>query len=302
MANPTAAAEVLTSQARRKKAGPWTVIRTFARREPVGFVCALIILAFIVIALAGPLIRPYPENALIGDRLESPNAKFLLGTDHLGRDVLSRVITGSMVSLLVGFFAVGIGLLSGAALGITSAYIGGKFDLYVQRLVDAKQAMPGLILAMMLVAVLGTGMWAAVIAIGILGIGNGSRVVRSSVLSVKQEMYVEAAKAIGASTPRIMLHHILPQVVPLLIVLASIAIPGAVSTEASLSFLGLGVQPPAPSWGNMLSGPARANMTVAPWLILAPGIALSVVVLAYNMLGDSLRDVLDPRLRGSRKS
>ncbi|MSQ32360.1 MAG: ABC transporter permease, partial [Dehalococcoidia bacterium] len=186
--------------------------------------------------------------------------------------------------------------------GLSSAYIGGKFDLYVQRLVDAKQAMPTLILAMMLVTLFGSGMWAAVIAIGILGIGGGSRVVRSSVLSIKQEMYVEAAKAIGANPLRIMFHHILPQVTPLLIVLASISIPAAITTEASLSFLGLGVQPPAPSWGNMLSGPGRAYMVSAPWLILAPGIALSLVVLAFNMLGDSLRDVLDPRLRGSRKS
>ncbi len=301
MANSTAAAEVLTTRSRRKR-DLWKGIKGFAKHEPVGFVCALIIIVFMFVAIFSPMLRPYPENAIVGDRLEAPSASHLFGTDHLGRDVLSRVITGSLVSLLVGFFAVGIGIVSGAALGISSAYIGGKFDLYVQRFVDAKQAMPTLVLAMILVTLMGTGMWAAVIAIGILGIGGGSRVVRSSVLSVKEEMYVEAARAIGASTPRIMIHHILPQVTPLLIVLASISIPGAITTEASLSFLGLGVQPPAPSWGNMLSGPGRAYMVNAPWLILAPGIALSLVVLAYNMLGDSLRDVLDPRLRGSRKS
>lgn len=301
MLNSTSANEVLTRASQKRNRDFLGGLKTFARREPVGLVCALAVIMFLVVATFGPWIRPYSEYDIVGTRLDGPSSEHLLGTDNNGRDVLSRVIMGARVSMLVGFFSVAIGTLSGAFLGIASAYIGGKFDLYVQRFVDAKQAMPTLILAMILVTLLGTGMWAAVIAIGILGIGSGSRVVRSSVLSIKEEMYIEAARAVGASTPRVMFKHVFPQVIPLIIVLASISIPGAISIEASLSFLGLGVQPPTPSWGNMLSGPARTYMEVAPWLVLGPGVAISLVVLAYNLLGDSLRDTLDPRLRGSRK-
>jgi peptide/nickel transport system permease protein len=301
MASSATATEVLVKAAQGKKLDLWKGAKTFARREPVGFVCVFVVIAFIVVATFAPWIQPYGESDIVGKRLQAPSSEHFFGTDNIGRDVFSRVLMGARVSMLVGFVSVAMGLVSGAALGITSAYFGGKFDLYIQRLVDAKLAMPTLILAMLLLAVLGPGLWSAVIAIGILGIGNGSRVIRSSVLSIKEEMYVEAARAIGATAPRVMARHILPQVVPLLIILASVSIPGAISIEASLSFLGIGVQPPTPSWGNMLSGPGRAYMETAPWLVLGPGIALSVVVLAYNLLGDSLRDVLDPRLRGSRK-
>ncbi len=296
----TTAAEVLTQRAEKKR----NILKgtlSFIRHQPVGTACIIGIAIFTFVAIFAPWIRPYSENDLVGPRMSPPSSDFWLGTDNVGRDMFSRILTGARVSLLVGFFSVLIGTLSGALIGITSAYIGGKFDLYMQRLVDAKQAMPTLILAMMLVTILGTGMWAAVIAIGILGIGSGARVVRSAVLSVKQEMYVEAARAIGASGLRIMIRHVSPQIFPLLIVLASISIPGAISTEASLSFLGLGVQPPTPSWGNMLSGAGRQFMEQAPWLVLGPGIAISLVVLAYNLLGDVLRDILDPRLRGTRK-
>ncbi len=301
MATSTTAAEILAERGRAKKRDIWKGIIKFIKNQPVGAVCILVIAVFVFVAIFAPYIKPYPENDLVGPRMSPPSTSYWLGTDHVGRDMFSRILVGARVSLLVGFFSVGIGTLSGAAIGTLSAYIGGKFDLYLQRLVDAKQAMPTLILAMMLVTILGSGVWAAVIAIGILGIGSGARVVRSAVLSVKQEMYVEAARAIGANGPRIMLRHVAPQIMPLMIVLASISIPGAITTEASLSFLGLGVQPPTPSWGNLLSGPGRQFMEHAPWLVLGPGAAISIVVLAYNLLGDVLRDVLDPRLRGTRR-
>lgn len=301
MASGSSAAEVLSREVQRKKPSISRALTTFARREPVGLACSIVVLVFLFVATFGQFIKPFDENAIVGKRLEAPSSSHWIGTDNQGRDVLSRTIVGAKVSMLVGFVSVAIGMVSGAALGITSAYIGGKFDLWLQRLVDAKQAMPTLILAMMLVSIFGSGLWSAVLAIGILGIASGSRVIRSSVLSIKEEMYVEAARAIGSSTPRIMFRHILPQAMPLMIILASASIPGAISIEASLSFLGLGVQPPVPSWGNMLSGAGRTYIEDAPWLIIGPGVALSLVVLAYNLLGDSLRDVLDPRLRGSRK-
>lgn len=300
MAASNTATEVLAA-AKPKKLDLWKGFKTFARRQPIGMICAFIIVGVIVTAIFAPLIQPYGETDVVARRLEAPSSKHLIGTDDIGRDVFSRTVNGARVSLMAGVIAVAIGTATGAVIGISSGYAGGRTDLYVQRLVDAMLSMPSLILAMVLVTILGTGLINSLLAIGIILIPTQSRVFRSSTLSVKQEMYVEAAKAIGASTPRILVRHIFPQILPLIIIVASSAVAVAIIVEASLSFLGLGVQPPTPSWGNMLSGPGRAYLETAPWLVIGPGVAISITVLAYNLLGDALRDVLDPRLRGSRR-
>ncbi len=269
-------------------------------KQPVGVLCTLVLLVVVVLAIFAQVIAPYSPIKLEGSRLEGPSARFLLGTDSTGRDVLSRVIFGARVSLLVGVISVGIGTVFGAVVGIASAYFMGKFDLITQRVIDGMMSFPPLLLALVMVSVLGPSLQNAMIAIGITLLPNQARVIRSGVLSIKEEQYIDAAKAIGASDARIMLRHIVPNVAPLVIILASVHVAGAIITEASLSFLGLGTQPPTASWGEMLSGPGRTHMESAPWIVLAPGVAISVTVLAFNLLGDTIRDIWDPRLRGSR--
>ncbi len=301
MATANTASEVLASARPTKKLDLWKGFKTFARRQPIGMICAFIVIGVTITAIFAPFIQPYGETDVVARRLEAPSSEHLIGTDDIGRDVFSRTVNGARVSLMAGVIAVAIGTASGAVIGISSGYAGGRADLYIQRLVDAMLSMPSLILAMVLVTIMGTGLINSLLAIGIILIPTQSRIFRSSTLSIKQEMYVEAAKAIGASTPRILVRHIFPQVLPLIIIVASAAVAVAIIVEASLSFLGLGVQPPTPSWGNMLSGPGRAYLETAPWLVIGPGVAISITVLAYNLLGDALRDVLDPRLRGSRR-
>lgn len=301
MATSNSAAEVLADARPRRKIDLWKGFKTFGRRQPVGMVCAFIILGVIITAIFAPWIQPYGETDVVARRLEAPSSSHLIGTDDIGRDVFSRTVNGARVSLMAGVIAVAIGTSAGAIIGISSGYAGGRVDLYIQRLVDSMLSMPSLILAMVLVTILGTGLINSLLAIGIILIPTQSRIFRSSTLSVKEEMYVEAARAIGATTPRVLARHVFPQILPLIIIVASAAVSVAIIVEASLSFLGLGVQPPTPSWGNMLSGPGRAYLETAPWLVIGPGIAISITVFSYNLLGDALRDVLDPRLRGSRR-
>ena len=217
----------------------------------------------------------------------------------MGRDILSRVIHGARISLKVGIIAVAIGTLTGAALGLVSGYFGGMVDFGVQRLMDIILAFPGLILAISLMAVLGANLTNAMIAIGVVIMPSAARVVRGSTLSVKTEQYIDAARAIGCANGRILLRYILPNVAAPIIVLVTIQLGAAIITEASLSYLGLATRPPTPSWGSMLSGAGRVYMLRAPWIAIAPGVAISLTVLAFNLLGDALRDVLDPRLRRS---
>ncbi len=272
----------------------------FLRRKPMGAFGAFVILLMISSAIFAPIFAPYnPLEIHAKETLMPPSAKYFAGTDESGRDVLSRIIYGSRVSLFVGLIAVGIGTSGGMIVGIISAYFGGKADLIIQRFVDAMMAIPGLILAMALVSVLGPSTLNAMLAISVVIIPSNSRVVRGAVLSIKENQYIEGARAIGCSNIRVMALHILPNVAPTIMVLATVLLGGAILIESSLSFLGLGTQPPDPSWGSMLSKTGRKYMETAPWLAVAPGAAISFAVLGFNMLGDALRDVWDPRLRGS---
>ncbi len=269
-----------------------------AKRKPLGAASAVIILALILAAVLADIIAPYdPLTVAESERLQPPSWTHPMGTDNLGRDILSRIIHGSRISLWVGFLSVLIATGVGVIVGTVSAYAGGTTDLVVQRFIDAVQSIPGLILALVMAVVLGPSTTTAVVAIAIVNIPSQARVVRSAVLSVAEEAYIDAARAVGGSNPRIMLLHILPNIVAPVIVLASVLFGNAIIIEASLSFLGLGTPPPAPSWGGMLSGAGRQFMEQVPTLALFPGLAISSAVLAFNLFGDMLRDILDPRLR-----
>jgi len=286
----------------------WPVWR-FARRQPVGFISLAIILALIVIAVLAPLIAPYDATEVAqGARLASPSLSHPFGTDNLSRDIFSRVVLGARVSIEVGFIAVVIGVGGGAAVGVLSGYTGGKLDMGLQRLMDALMTFPTLVLAMTLTAIikpdwfamgpwLPPGMVTAMLAIGIVIMPSANRVVRGATMSIKENQYVEAARAVGASNTRIMVFHILPNLVAPILVMVSIVMGLAIIVEASLSFLGLGIQPPSISWGRMVSE-SRIYMELAPWMVVAPAVAISVIVLALNLLGDALRDYFDPSLRG----
>lgn len=282
-------------------AGASPAIKTWrlVRRQPIGAISALVIIALIFIAIFAPLVANYdPLEIERGARLLSPSSRHFFGTDENGRDVFSRVVYGARVSLRVGILAVAVGVFTGAALGLIAGYYQGAIDMVSQRIMDIILAFPGLVLALALAAVLGPGEAKAMLAIGIVILPHANRVVRSSVLTVKGNLYIEAVQAIGASDKRIILFHILPNVFAPIIVLISIVMGYAILIEATLSFLGVGVRPPNPSWGQMLSGSGRQFLERAPWLAIFPGMAITLVVLAFNFLGDALRDILDPRLRG----
>lgn len=270
------------------------------RRYPLGTISGVIILLVILAAVFAQVVSPYDPIAVrMGPGLAPPSPQFLMGTDNNGRDLLSRVIYGSRISLMVGFIVVTLGTIGGAIIGVVSGFFGGKLDLLLQRLMDSIMAFPAIILAMSIISVLGANTATSIVAIAIVFIPGNSRVLRGATLSVKENQYIEAAHAMGASTVRILVRHILPNVLAPILVLASVQIGNAILVEASLSFLGLGTQPPTPSWGGMLSGPGRAYMERAPWMASFPGLAISLCVLSFNLLGDALRDALDPRLRGS---
>lgn len=272
-----------------------------ARRKYMGSISALVVIVFACVAFFAPIIAPHdPLTVHTSVALKPPNLHFIMGTDELGRDIFSRLIYGARVSLVVGFGSVAIGTGIGVLLGLTSAYFGGAFDLIMQRVIDALQSFPPLVLAMVMVTTLGPSIRNVILAIAITSIATRARVVRGTALSVMENTYVEAARSLGCSNLRIMLRYILPNTWAPIIVLATASLGVAIIAESSLSFLGLGPPPPTPTWGSMLSGSARSYMSIAPWLALAPGLAITVVVLAFNLLGDALRDVLDPRLRGSR--
>jgi peptide/nickel transport system permease protein len=276
-----------------------TRLLRFARRNPLGAAGAMVILLLVVSAVFAPLVAPYdPYFPDPINRLAPPSAQHLFGTDDIGRDVLSRVIYGGRVSLQVGLLTVLLGTIVGAAIGLVSAYWSGWADIVVQRLLDSLQSIPGLLLALVVASVIGAGTINTIFPIALILIPINARVVRSAVLSVREHQYIEAAHVLGCTHGRIMLRHILPNVVAPILILASIYVGNAIIVEASLSFLGLGTAPPTPSWGNMLSGQGRAYMEQAPWLAIFPGLAITVTVLSFNLLGDALRDSWDPRLRG----
>jgi ABC-type dipeptide/oligopeptide/nickel transport system permease subunit len=273
----------------------WTVIR----RKPLGAASAALIAVIVLTATFADVLAPYdPLAAQPEIRLAAPSWEHPFGTDDIGRDVLSRVIYGSRISLWVGLLAVGIGTVAGMIIGLLCGYCEGRTDLVLQRVMDAIQAIPGLVLALAIVSVLTPNTTNAMLAIAMVIIPGNSRIVRGAVLAAKQNRYVEAAQAIGCRHPRIILTHILPNVTAPILVIASIWLGNAILIEASLSFLGVGTQPPTPSWGLMLSSSGRAFMEQAPWLALFPGLAISLAVLGFNLFGDTLRDAWDPKLRG----
>lgn len=274
--------------------------RSFIKRRPLGGISGIVILVMILVALFAPLVARYDPMVQHGGRiLEWPSWEFWMGTDHLGRDIYSRVVHGTRVSITVGFVAVAIGTTGGSLIGLVSAFQGGKFDLYAQRFVDAWIAFPGLVLILVLVSMLGPSLLNVSVAIGIGTIPSTSRIVRSAVLTIKQNEYVLAAHAVGASSIRIGVRHILPNVTAPIIIISTVSLGGAILAESSLSFLGLGVPPPAPTWGGMLSREGREYMLIQPLLGIWPGLAITTVVMAFNLFGDALRDVWDPRLRGA---
>jgi peptide/nickel transport system permease protein len=271
----------------------------FCRRKPLGAIGGFIVLVLLIMALFAPWIAPYKYDETIpGARMKAPGAQFWMGTDNLGRDVYSRVVYGASVSISVGFGAVLLANVLAALIGITSGYFGGAYDICVQRVVDAWQSFPFLVVILSIMAVLGPGLLNLILALGILGAAAGSRVIRGSTISAMQNSYVEAARALGAGHLRIMIRYLLPNVAATIIILATIGLGAFILAESALSFLGFGVPPPYPSWGAMLSGSGRSFMYRAPWMAFWPGAAISLAVFGFNMLGDALRDVLDPRLRG----
>ena len=269
------------------------------RARPLGALSIGLIAALVVLALLAPVLTPYDPLAQDASaQAKSPSVAHPLGTDYLGRDVLSRVIVGVRPSLGVGLVSVAIALVAGSTLGLVSGYVGGTVDLVLQRVVDVLLTLPGLVLALALLAIVGTGFASLIGVIAVVLSPGIARVVRSATLVVTATGYIESARAIGARDTRIVVRHVLPNTLATILVLASLNLGNAILFEAALSFLGLGVQPPQPSWGNMLSGPARAYFEVAPWMAVFPGIAVSLSVLGFNLLGDTLRDAFDPRLKG----
>ena len=286
---------------RSPRAGWAGWLRSFVARKPLGAIGGALVLLLLVVAAAAPVLAPYPYdvgNAAV--RLQGPSLAHPFGTDANGRDMLSRIIWGAQISVTVGFGAVLISTVLAVTVGIISGYFGGWLDLTVQRLVDIWISFPALVLLISLVAVAGPGLWSVTAILGILLAPGTSRVVRSAVISIRHLPYIESASCIGAGHSRVLLKYILPNVLAPIIVLATVQLGTAILAESTLSFLGYGVPPPHPAWGGMLSGTGRAFMLQSPWLSIWPGLAISLAVFGFNMLGDALRDELDPRLRGSR--
>jgi peptide/nickel transport system permease protein len=294
---------VIDHQAELARAGAnitgwWTRILFFARRYPLGAVGATIVTIFILTAAFADIIAsadPTTTNSKFS--LAPPSHMFWLGADFMGRDMYSRIVHGARISLAVGAGAMGLGGVIGISVGLASGYLGGWFDLLVQRLLDIMQALPLLVMAIVMAAALGPSLRNTIIAIAIPLVPTVSRVVRSSTLSLREQPFVEAARAVGMSELRIAVRHVLPNTLAPLIVLATAQLGSAILVEASLSFLGLGIPEPHPSWGRMLSESAAEYVRTAPWLVIFPGVAISLTVFGTNLLGDALRDILDPRQR-----
>ena len=269
------------------------------RQKPLGALGGLLILALVLTALAAPTLAPYdPIKINSAERLKGPSAKHWLGTDDFGRDVLSRVIYGARISMLLGLGAVAISTIGAAVVGTISGYYGGRVDTILQRCIDAMMAFPGLVVLLTIMAMLGQGLGNVILALGIGGTAANARIIRSAVLAIRENQYVEVARATGCRDWQIIVRHILPNIAAPIMVVVTLGLGVAILAESSLSFLGLGVPPPTPSWGAMLSGSGRTYMIQAPWMAVFPGIAISLAVFGFNMLGDALRDLLDPKLRG----
>ena len=265
----------------------------------MGTFSGIIILILFLVAIFANVLAPYGFLEIhLADRLQGPSAQYLLGTDHLGRDSLSRLLYGARLSLLVGLSATALNVVVAVLIGGTSGFLGGIFDLAVQRFVDGWMSFPGLLLLLTIMSLVGRGLPQIIVVLGIAGGIGGSRVVRGAVIDIKENVYFQAAEAIGSSIWRTFIQHVLPNIMPLIIIIFSISIGGNILAAASLSFLGFGLPLSTPDWGGLLSREGRQFMEIAPWLALWPGLCLTIVVFCLNMFGDAVRDLLDPRLRG----
>jgi peptide/nickel transport system permease protein len=297
----TALEPLVRPTARSSRFAVLDVVLSFIRAKPLAAAGAFIILLMVVAAVGAPVIAPHdPARINTREAFLPPSAEHWFGTDNYGRDMFSRIVYGARVALAVGLIGTFLSVVGGAAIGLVSGYFGGRPDMVLMRFIDAVQAFPGLILAMAITGVRGPSLTMTFIAVAVTLIARPARVVRGSVLSAKAMAWTDAARLLGASDLRIMLRHILPNVFAPIIVLASLTLGIAILIEAGLSFLGLGVQPPTPAWGSMLSGAGANYFSTYPLLAIFPGVAISLAVFAFNLFGDGLRDVLDPRLRGSR--
>jgi len=291
--SPTAAVEELPLRARRSSA-----VWAFCRRNPLGACGAIVVLAMMFMAAGAELLSSYDPTANdFGAMLSPPDWEHWLGTDQFGRDLLSRIIYGARTALLVGFVSASIGATLGLVLGVASAYFGGWFDLAFQRVMDVLMAFPLIIMALAVVSIFGTGTFNVIIAITIPVIPRCARVVRSSALAIRQMPYIDAARAAAFSHWRIIVRHMVPNVMAPYLIVMTATVGQAILTEASLSYLGLGVQEPVPAWGLMLRGGAQEYAESAPWVAVFPGLAITLAVFAFNLFGDALRDELDPKLK-----
>lgn len=274
-------------------------LKRLFKEKPLGAAGFTIVTIFLVAGVFADFLAPYGMNELHPKAsLSSPSTQHILGADQLGRDLLSRIIYGARISMVVGLSSASISIIIALILGIPSGFSGGKVDMVIQRVVDAFMCFPGLILLIAVLSLTGPGLWQVVGVLGfVVGI-HSTRVIRSAVIDIKENVYVEAAKAIGCKTSRIFIRHIMPNIMAPTIILFSLNVPNLIIAEASLSFLGLGIPPPHPSWGGMLSLEGRKYFLLSPWISLWPGLALVIAVFAMNVFGDALRDIVDPRLRG----
>lgn len=298
MAAEKTPATALTLEAPKRRPSLLPRLVKLAQAKPLGAIGGLIVAVLVFTALFAPVMAPHdPYRVDAKTRLSPPGAQFVLGADEMGRDLFSRIVFGARVSMLVGLLSVTFGATTGGLIGVFSAFWGGKTDMVIQRLMDILMAFPTLILGLAVVAALGPSVLNVIIAISIVFVPRVCRVVRSAAIAVKEMQYTEAAKAIGCRHRRLVLVHILPNCLAPWIVIATAELGDAIVIEASLSFLGVGVPPPTASWGAMLSEAGRKYAQVAPWMIIFPALALSAAVFGINLLGDALRDILDPRLR-----
>jgi len=286
-----------------KKRLPWYIEcwPRLVKEKPLGTVGGVLVLLMLFTGIFANFIAPYGMNETrLADRLQPYSLKHPLGTDALGRDMLSRIIFGARISMFVGLGAVGISVVGKTLIGTTTGYFGGWWDMVMQRIVDAWMCFPGLVILLTIMALIGPGLGNIIFALSLGATFGASRTIRGATVGIKENQYVEAARAVGCSQARVILVYILPNIMAPLIISATVSLGGVILAESSLSFLGFGIPPPNPSWGGMLSGSGRTYMLTAPWMAIWPGVALSLVVFGFNMLGDGLRDVLDPRLRGSQ--